>query len=74
VTVIRGVSAATSLKSKFMKTKEHHVFLGGVDCYDVWPLSTNQLCDFCVLLCCSEIMTGKALASVNQGCTTSDRR
>jgi len=57
-----------------MKTKEHHVFLGGVDCYDVWPLSTNQLCDFCVLLCCSEIMTGKALASVNQGCTTSDRR
>jgi len=56
VAVIRGISAATSLNIEFTKTKERRVLLGGVDCYDVRLLSTNQLCDFCVLLCCREMI------------------
>jgi len=34
VTVIRG-GAATSANKDFVKTEHHHVFLGGVDYYDV---------------------------------------
>jgi len=33
MTMIRG-GVATPNKD-FMKTKQHHVFLGGVDCYDL---------------------------------------
>jgi len=36
-------------KKDFTKTKQHHVFLGGAHCYDVWQLS---LCELVVRLLC----------------------
>jgi len=47
VTVIHGDAASPT--KDFIKTKQHHVFLGSA----VGHLSfTNQLRDFCILLCC----------------------
>jgi len=41
--VIRGGSA-TSPNNDFTKPKQHRVYLGGVDCYDVWQLFLRTSC------------------------------
>jgi len=55
VTVIRG-GAATSTNKNFIKT-ENITFVSAVwtaMMHDI-SLSTNQLCDFCILICCSAV-------------------
>ena len=62
VTVIRG-GAATSANKDFVKTEHHHVFLGGVDYYDVWHLPFYEPIVWLlyVAICCNEMLWGQWL-------------